>query len=235
MNVFNFKVRNQTSEEVLCQSIEGDVFGEILLAIIMGILIGSVVGWFVQSFYRNFHMRDTSKVIMLLSISFLLLGLEDLVVGFIPFSGLLAIMGLGLTINQLYPQLAKRLSAKHNKLWAGAEILLFVLIGATVDITYALSSSIPALLLIVGALFLRMVGVFVSLIPSPLNKKEKFFTMISYTPKATVQAAIGGVPLAMGLESGHLILTIAVLSILITAPLGSFAIKQTYRKLLEKE
>lgn len=210
-------------------------FLAIPIAIIMGILIGSVVGWFVQSFYRNFHMRDTSKVIMLLSISFLLLGLEDLVVGFIPFSGLLAIMGLGLTINQLYPQLAKRLSAKYNKLWAGAEILLFVLIGATVDITYALSSSIPALLLIVGALFLRMVGVFVSLIPSPLNKKEKFFTMISYTPKATVQAAIGGVPLAMGLESGHLILTIAVLSILITAPLGSFAIKQTYRKLLEKE
>lgn len=210
-------------------------FIEVPVAIIMGILIGSLTGWLAKTFFSNFHMSDTTKVIMLLSVSFLLLGLEELVASFIPFSGLLAIMALGLTINQLYPELANRLSAKYNKLWIAAQILLFVLVGATVDITYALSASIPALLLIAGALIARMAGVFVSLLPSSLNTKEKLFTMIGYTPKATVQAAIGGVPLAMGLESGQLILTVAVLSILITAPLGSFAIEQTYRKLLNRE
>ncbi|MDE1549973.1 cation:proton antiporter [Jeotgalibaca caeni] len=208
---------------------------EIPIAILMGILIGSMTGWLAQRFYRNCHMRDTSKVIMLLSLSFLLLELEELVVGFISFSGLLAIMALGLTINQLYPELANRLSDKYNKLWTAAQILLFVLVGATVDITYALRAGVPALLLIIGALIVRMIGVFISLLPSSLNRKEKLFTMISYTPKATVQAAIGGIPLAMGLESGQLILTVAVLSILITAPLGSFAIERTYPKLLKRE
>ena len=153
-------------------------FIEIPIAIIMGILIGSLTGWLAQTFYSNFHMSDTAKVIMLLSVSFLLLGLEELVAGFIPFSGLLAIMALGLTINQLYPELANRLSAKYNKLWTAAQILLFVLVGSTVDITYALSASIPALLLIAGALIARMAGVFVSLLPSSLNPKEKLFTMI---------------------------------------------------------
>lgn len=205
------------------------------IAIIMGILIGSLTGWLAQAFYKKIHMLDTSKVIMLLSLSFLLLELEELIVGFIPFSGLLAIMALGLTINQLYPELADRLAIKYNKLWLAAQILLFVLVGATVDISYALKAGLLALLLILGALTFRMVGVYVSLLPSSLNKKEKLFTLISYTPKATVQAAIGGIPLAMGLESGQLILTVAVLAILITAPLGSLAIERTYPKLLERE
>ena len=208
---------------------------EIPVAIIMGILVGFFTGWLAQRFYRNFNMADTSKVIMLLSLSFLMLTLEDLIVDFIPFSGLLAIMALGLSINQSYPELAHRLAIKYNQLWAAAQILLFVLVGATVDINYALGAGLPALLLIMGALIFRMAGVFVSLLPSSLNKKEKLFTMISYTPKATVQAAIGGIPLAMGLESGQLILTVAVLAILITAPLGSFAIERSYPKLLEQD
>ncbi|MDN6296187.1 MAG: cation:proton antiporter [Alkalibacterium sp.] len=207
---------------------------EIPLAIIMGIIIGSITGWFAQRFYRRFHMRDTSKVIMLLSLSFLLLEFEELIAHFLPFSGLLAIMALGLTINQFYPKLAHRLALKYNKLWTAAQILLFVLVGASVDITYALKAGVPALLLIIGALVIRMVGVLISLLPSSLDKKEKLFAMISFTPKATVQAAIGGIPLAMGLERGQLILTVAVLAILITAPLGSFAIEQTYKKLLNK-
>ena len=208
---------------------------EIPVAIIMGILVGFFTGWLAQRFYRNFNMADTSKVIMLLSLSFLMLTLEDLIVDFIPFSGLLAIMALGLSINQSYPELAHRLAIKYNQLWAAAQIILFVLVGATVDINYALGAGLPALLLIMGALIFRMAGVFVSLLPSSLNKKEKLFTMISYTPKATVQAAIGGIPLAMGLESGQLILTVAVLAILITAPLGSFAIERSYPKLLEQD
>ena len=205
---------------------------EVPLAIIIGLLTGSIIGWVMQLFYRRFHMRDTTKVIILLSLSFLLLELEELISEFIPFSGLLAIMALGLTLNHFYPILADRLSVKYNKLWTGAQILLFVLVGASVDVRYALRAGVPVILLIIGALMMRMIGVFVSLLPSSLNKKEKFFTMISYTPKATVQAAIGGVPLAMGLESGQLILTVAVLSILITAPLGSLAIEKTYKKLL---
>ena len=207
---------------------------EIPLAILIGILIGFLIGWLTQLFFRRFHMSDTSKVIMLLSLSFLLLEFEALIADFIPFSGLLAIMALGFAINHFYPRLANRLALKYNKLWTGAQILLFVLVGANVDITYALKAGIPVLLLIIGALILRMVGVLISLLPSSLNKKEKLFAMISYTPKATVQAAIGGVPLAMGLESGQFILTVAVLSILITAPLGSFAIERTYKKLLPK-
>lgn len=205
---------------------------EVPLAIIIGLLTGSIIGWVMQLFYRRFHMRDTTKVIILLSLSFLLLELEELISEFIPFSGLLAIMALGLTLNHFYPILADRLSVKYNKLWTGAQILLFVLVGASVDVRYALRAGVPVILLIIGALMMRMIGVFVSLLPSSLNKKEKIFTMISYTPKATVQAAIGGVPLAMGLESGQLILTVAVLSILITAPLGSLAIEKTYKKLL---
>ena len=169
-----------------------------------------------------------------LNTSFLLLSFEETLAGVIPFSGLLAIMAMGLTINQLYPELAKRLSTKYNQLWIAAQILLFVLVGATVNLSYALNAGGSALLLISIALVFRMVGVLISLIPSKLTKKEKAFTMISYTPKATVQAAIGGVPLAMGLGSGQTILTVAVLSILITAPIGSFAIEKTYRKLLRK-
>lgn len=208
---------------------------EVPVAIIAGIMIGFSAGWLLQKFYRAFHMRDSSKIIMLLSVSFLLLEVEELLRGVLPVSGLLAIMAAGLAINQFYPTLAYRLSEKYNKLWGAAQILLFVLVGATVDLSYVGNAGIAALLLILGALVFRFAGVYLSLLPSSLNPKEKLFTVISYTPKATVQAAIGGVPLAMGLGSGQIILTVAVLAILITAPMGSMGIEWTYRKLLKRK
>lgn len=210
-------------------------FLEIPLAIGAGIVIGLLAGWLLVKLYQSLNLRDSVKIIMLLSVSFLLLELEQQLKGIIPLSGLLAIMSMGLAINQFYPVLAKRLSIRYNQLWVGAQILLFVLVGATVDLSYVIQAGLPVILLVTIALMIRMVGVLVSLWPSTLTAKEKLFTMLSYTPKATVQAAIGAVPLAMGLESGALILTVAVLAILMTAPLGSLAIEKTYVKLLERD
>ena len=141
-------------------------------------------------------------------------------------------MSIGIGILKNYEVLAKRISSKFSKLWVAAEILLFVLVGATVNIKYALSFSTTAIIFILLVLILRMLGVFLCLIGSNLNRKEKLFTMFAYTPKATVQAAIGGIPLAMGLNCGNLVLTIAVLAILITAPLGALAIDNTYKRFL---
>lgn len=210
-------------------------FLEIPLSIVTGIVVGIGSGWLLIKLYQTLHLRDSVKIIMLLSVSFLLLELEQQLKGILPMSGLLAIMSMGLAINQFYPVLAKRLSLRYNQLWVGAQILLFVLVGASVNLSYAIQAGLPVILLIAIALILRMVGVLVSVAPSSLTPKEKLFTMLSYTPKATVQAAIGAIPLAMGLESGTLILTVAVLAILLTAPLGSFAIEKTYPKLLERD
>ena len=143
-------------------------------------------------------------------------------------------MSLGIIINQKYNVLSHRLSQKYNKLWVAAEIFLFVLVGATVDLKYAISAGISSIVLVLGALLFRMAGVLLSLISTPLNKKEKLFCMIAYTPKATVQAAIGAIPLAMGLPCGQIVLTVAVLSILITAPLGAICIDNLYAKLLKR-
>lgn len=210
-------------------------FLEVPLAIVSGIVIGILSGWLLIKLYKTVHLRDSAKIIMLLSVSFLLLELEQQLKGILPMSGLLAIMSMGLAINQFYHILAKRLSIRYNQLWVGAQLLLFVLVGATVDLSYVIQAGLPVILLVIIALMVRMIGVLVSLWPSSLTAKERLFTMLSYTPKATVQAAIGAVPLAMGLESGALILTVAVLAILITAPLGSLAIEKTYFKLLERD
>ena len=150
-----------------------------------------------------------------------------------PISGL-AIMSMGITINQRYDVLSKRLSEKYNKLWIGAEIFLFVLVGVAVDLKYAFSAGLFAILLVLLALIFRMLGVLLSLVKTDLNKKERVFCMLSYTPKATVQAAIGTIPLAMGLDCGSIVLTVAVISILITAPLGAICIDNLYRKMLTK-
>ena len=147
-------------------------------------------------------------------------------------SGLLAIMSMGIIIKAKYEILALRLSNKYNKLWVGAEILLFVLVGATVNVKYALKAGVGAIIVILVALVFRMVGVYISLLKTKLSTKERLFCMIAYTPKATVQAAIGGIPLAMGLDCGELVLTVAVLAILITAPFGAIGIDSTYKKLL---
>ncbi|MGN0942754.1 MULTISPECIES: cation:proton antiporter [Fusobacterium] len=205
------------------------------VSIVIGIITGIVIGYIMVKFFKKFHMRDSVKVVILLSISFLLLEFEKKAGAKIPFSALIAIMSIGIGILKNYAVLAKRLSAKFSKLWVAAEILLFVLVGATVDIKYAVAAGVLAIILIFGALVFRMAGVYFCLLGSRLNMKERVFTMMAYTPKATVQAAIGGIPLSMGLACGELTLTVAVLSILVTAPLGAFAIDYSYKKFLKKE
>ena len=205
------------------------------VSIIVGIIAGLIVGYILVKFFKKFHMRDSVKVVILLSMSFLLLELEKRIGEKVPFSALIAVMSIGIGILKNYDVLAKRLSAKFSKLWVAAEILLFVLVGATVDIKYAVAAGLLAVILILGALIFRMAGVFCCLLGSRLDTKERAFTMMAYTPKATVQAAIGGIPLAMGLACGELTLTVAVISILITASLGAFAIDYSYKKLLKKE
>ena len=179
-------------------------------------------------------MRDSVKVLMILSISFLLLELQNRLDGIISVSGLLAIMSMGITLNQKYNILAKRLSVKYNKLWLGAEVFLFVLVGIAVNMKYAVSAGIVVIVLVVCALVFRMIGVAISLVKTELNKKERLFCAVAYTPKATVQAAIGTIPLSMGLACGDMVLTVAVISILLTAPFGAICVDNLYKKLLSK-
>lgn len=210
-------------------------FARIPISIIVGIVIGIILGLILSRFFKHFRLRDSAKVIILLGFSFLLIELEHRISGVIPISGLIAIMSMAATLYKTYDVLAKRLSEKFNKLWVAAEILLFVLVGATVDLQYAISAGLLSLLIIAGALVFRMVGVFVCLLKTKLTKKERIFCMLAYTPKATVQAAIGAIPLSMGLACGDKVLTVAVLSIIFTAPFGAFMIDKTYHKLLSKE
>ncbi|WP_300384353.1 cation:proton antiporter [Clostridium sp.] len=209
-------------------------FLEIPTSIITGILLGVIVGGILVKCFKKVNLRDTVKVVILLSISFLLLEFENSVSGFIKVSGLLAIMSMGLTIYSKNKRLSEELSKKYDKLWIPAEIILFVLIGAIVDLNYIKDSGVKAILLILFALVFRIIGVFICLIKTDLNIKERIFCSIAYLPKATVQAAIGGLPLAMGLSCGNIVLTVALLSILITAPIGAFLVDIYYKKLLEK-
>ena len=209
-------------------------FIQIPTSILLGVLLGGVVGTILVWFFRRFHIRDSVKVLIILSVSFLLLELQNRLEGIVPVSGLLAIMSVGIIINQKYDVLAKRLSVKYNKLWLGAEIFLFVLVGIAVDLKYALAAGIVVILLVILALVFRMMGVAISLVKTKLNKKERLFCAVAYTPKATVQAALGTVPLVMGLSCGEIVLTVAVISILITAPFGAICIDNLYKKLLSK-
>ena len=178
------------------------------------------------------YVRDTSKVLIILSISFLLVVLEDELTTAITFSALIAVMFIGIGLQRKREAVAKRLSVKYGKLWVAAEVFLFVLVGATVNVGYLGRVGVRALIVIVGALSFRMFGVFVCLIGTSLKKKERLFAMMAYTPKATVQAAIGGIPLALGFACGDTVLTVAVLAIVLTAPIGAFAIDLTYKRLL---
>lgn len=209
-------------------------FVQIPIAIVVGIAIGIGVGILLVIFFKKWHLRDSMKILIILSISFLLIEMEHRLVDIVPMSGLLAIMTLGIILNRQYGALAKRLAIKYNKLWVAAEVILFVLVGATVDLNYAIKAGIVAVMVVLGALIIRMLGVFISLLGTTLTANEKLFCMLAYTPKATVQAAIGGIPLTMGLPCGELVLTVAVLAILITAPFGAIGVDNTYRKLLEK-
>lgn len=215
------------------ESISAGSFIQVPASIITGILAGAVIGICLAKYFEQVHIRDTAKIIILLCLSFILISGEDALSGILPFSGLIAIMAMGIALQKKRGIVAGRLSVKFNKLWVCAEIMLFVLVGATVDIQYAYSAGIAAVLLIFGVLAFRMVGVFLCMTGTSLTTKERIFCMFGYSPKATVQAAIGGVPLAMGLSCGNIVLTVAVLAILITAPLGAFLIEASYKKLLQ--
>lgn len=209
-------------------------FVQIPISIITGILVGGAIGFAFSVLYGKIHVRNSIKVVVLLSISFLFVAIESRLKGTFPFSGLLAVMSCGIAVQRRSPEMANRLSLKYSKLWVAAEVMLFALVGATVDIQYASSAGLSAVLVIFGALVFRMLGVFVCLLGTNLPMKERIFSMIAYTPKATVQAAIGSIPLAMGLSCGQIVLTVAVLAILITAPLGAFSVDMSYRHLLTR-
>ena len=204
------------------------------IAILTGIIVGALCGFLLTKIFTHFRMRDTTKVGAILSFTFLLVSIEKGFEGTIGFSGLLAVMALGVLIKRQTSEVAVRLSRKFSKLWVGAEVFLFVLVGATVNIDYATRTGSAAVILIVGTLAFRMVGVFISLLKTNLTRNEKFFTAIAYMPKATVQAAIGGIPLAMGLPGGETILTVAVIAILVTAPVGALLIDKMHKKWLTK-
>lgn len=210
-------------------------FIKIPISIVTGLFLGVVGGLFLVWIFKKIHMRDTIKLFLLFSMTFLFVSLEDVVKVYIPVSGLLAVMALGGTILKKYEVLAKRISVKYSKVWVGAELLLFVLVGAVVEVSYIGSAGIMAVILIILALFFRMIGVFVCLLKTNLNKKEKIFCAISYLPKATVQAAIGSIPLAVGVSAGNTIITVAVLAIMISAPLGAIGMDVMYKRLLKKE
>ena len=203
-------------------------------AVIVGLLIGVLAGLLLAVFFKKVHMRDTIKILIILSTAFIFVAIEPIVEGYVPMSGLLAVMALGGTLLKHYEKLAKRLSLKFSKIWVGAEMLLFVLVGAAVDIRYIGSAGIMAALLILGALVLRMIGVLLCVVKTKLSFKERLFCGIAYLPKATVQAAIGALPLLAGVEAGNMILAVAVLAIMITAPLGAVGIDLTYNKILTK-
>lgn len=214
------------------ESISAASFAQVPVSILTGMIAGVGTGMILAVLFARLHIRDSGKVVVLLSISFLMVALENVLKGVIPFSGLLAVMSMGIALQKKRRVVAERLSVKYSKLWVAAEILLFVLVGASVDVSYALAAGASAVLLIFGVLLFRMAGVFLCMLKTKLSGKERLFCMIAYMPKATVQAAIGGVPLALGLGCGKIVLTVAVLAILITAPLGAFGVDMAYRKLL---
>lgn len=205
------------------------------LSIVLGAAFGALCGVLLAMAFRRIHLRDSVKVVILMSLSFLLVSLEDSLPEHIGFSGLVAVMACGIALRQKSPERAARVSAKYSKLWTAAEIMLFVLVGAQVNISAAADIWLPVLGVIFGALLFRFAGVFLCMIKTRLNLRERFFCMIAYMPKATVQAAIGGVPLAMGLSCGDTILAGAVVAILVTATLGAFLIEFTAKRLLSRQ
>lgn len=209
-------------------------FINIPISIFLGVGIGFLIGVILAYYFKKVHIRDTSKVLIILSISLLLVVLEDHLTIPITFSALIAIMFIGIGLQKKREVVARRLSVKYGKLWVAAEVFLFVLVGATVNIGYLSKVGVNALVVIAVALIFRMFGVFLCLLGTSLDKKERLFAMMAYTPKATVQAAIGGIPLSLGLACGEIVLTVAVLAIVLTAPAGAFAMDLSYKKFLKK-
>lgn len=211
------------------------VFLSVPVSVLSGMALGILAGLILVRVFRRLHVRDTIKVLIILSVSFLFMSFEDLIAPYFPLSGLLAVMALGGTLLKSYEMLARRIIGKFSKIWVGAEILLFVLVGAAVEIEALSGVGLKSVLLIVCALLFRMIGVFISLIRTNLSRKERLFTAIAYLPKATVQAAIGTIPLSQGVAAGDTILSLAVLAIMLTAPLGAFCIDHLHKKLLERD
>ena len=222
-------------------SVRAADFLNIPVSIVLGILLGAVFGYglsrfFERAYEKKHYIRNSMKVVIVLGMSFLLMSVEAWLEDVVSVSGLLAVVSMACMIKiKSAPIVSKRLSEKFGKLWVAAEVMLFVLVGAVVDIRYTLGAGAAAVLMIAIALGFRAVGVCLCLAGTKLNRRERLFGIIAYLPKATVQAAIGSVPLAAGLPCGQLVLSVAVLSILITAPLGAVGMDLTYRKFLEKE
>lgn len=216
-------------------------FASIPVSIALGIALGAAVGWlmnrFFEALYTHEHcIRNSAKVVIILGVSFLLVAAESMLKGHIAVSGLLAVTSMACVLRMKSPApVSRRLSEKFGKLWIAAEVILFVLVGAAVDIRYTVAAGGAALVMIFAALMFRACGVALCMVKTPLSAKERLFCAIAYLPKATVQAAIGSVPLAMGLPCGQIVLSVAVLAILITAPLGAIGIDKTAPRLLKKE
>lgn len=202
------------------------------VSIFSGIVLGLIMGLVMVRLFEAYHIRDTRKVLLILGAAILLTVIESALKNKLQIAGLLGVMTIGFIILERKPEVARRLATKFNKLWIFAEILLFVLVGSQVNISVALNAGLTGLVIIFIGLFGRSVGVIISTLRTNLNWKERVFCIISYIPKATVQAAIGAIPLGFGIPSGDVILAIAVLSILVTAPLGSIAIKASAKRLL---
>lgn len=203
------------------------------VSLVMGLIVGIIIGIGLVYLFKHLHIRDTIKVLIIISVAFVFVSLETALKDLIPFSGLLAVMALGGTILNQYELLAKRIKGKFSKIWVAAEIILFVLVGAAVNINYIFEAGLAAVLLILAALIFRIVGVNLCLLKTKLNHRERLFCSIAYIPKATVQAAIAAIPLASGVSNGQIILAVGVLAILITAPMGAVGIDMTYQSLLK--
>lgn len=216
-------------------------FVNIPVSIISGVIVGAVAGWLLSLFFetayaKEHYVRNSMKVIIVLGISFLLISVETWLKPYISVSGLLSVVSMACVLKlRSIKEVSGRLSEKFGKLWLAAEVLLFVLVGAAVDIRYIVGAGLAAVVMIAVALLFRTVGVLLCLVKTTLNWKERLFCVIAYLPKATVQAAIGSVPMAMGLPCGQIILSVAVMAILITAPLGALGMDASFEKLLEKE
>lgn len=202
------------------------------VSILLGILAGAVIGWVLIQIFNRYKIGNTQKMLYVLSSAILLTTFETIIESKIEIAGLLGVMAIGFILFERMPKVGKELSASFNQVWIFSEVLLFVLVGAQVNIVLALDAGVHGILLIAFGLIARSIGVVFSLLGTELNRKERLFSVIAYLPKATVQAAIGGIPLAMGVESGDLILSLAVLSIVLTAPLGAIAIKASGDRLL---
>lgn len=216
-------------------------FINIPVSIILGILLGALTGFILSKFFETAFahkhcIRNSVKIIIILGVSFLLMAVETWVEGVVSISGLLAVMSMACVLKlKSVAFVSKRLSEKLGKLWIAAEVILFVLVGAAVDIRYTMKAGIAAIAMIFISLIFRGIGVSLCLVKTNLTAKERLFCIIAYMPKATVQAAIGSVPLAMGLSCGQTVLSVAVLAIIITAPLGAIGIDFSYKKLLSRE